>query len=227
MVTLGAVYLYFKWWRKRKPKVPTPIPLAQLTRARAVILANAEDLVKDALLLLNAKRFARSYALSVLAREEMAKLAIVIRSAYALKAGEPVDWQRFHRRLADHTEKLKLSALVWLLLSTSMADKSDPKSELIRLLQNPEKRKKLNEGKQDGFYVGISANGIKDPRAAISEQTAQDLYLETRTLLEFFSSGEDTDPEKSVFAGIQDLYGKHVCLADDLVEVPDSVVLPR
>jgi hypothetical protein len=46
-------------------------------------------------------------------------------------------------------------------------------------------------------------------------------------MLEFFRSGDETDPNTSVLAGITDPYGKFICLAEDFIKSPDSVVLPR
>jgi AbiV family abortive infection protein len=205
----------------------TTLSLGQLTAARQTILCNAEDLLDDALLLLNERRYARSYAVSVLALEEMAKLAMVIGVKYSLEADKPADWKRFHERLLNHKDKLKLIALIWILLSTNLTGNPDPKAEMCRLLQDPEHRSKLNEGKQDGFYVGLRAGGIKDPRTVISEAAARDLYLHSKTLIQFFLSGEEETPQTSSFEGIPDLYGKYICLADDLSESPETVTLPR
>jgi hypothetical protein len=101
------------------------------------------------------------------------------------------------------------------------------KSALERLLQNPENRQKLNVGKQDGFYVALTAESVQKPTDVIDDQRSRMLYLDTRAMLEFFRSGEETDPDTSFFACIQDLYGKIVCLAEDFIESPENVVLPR
>jgi hypothetical protein len=55
----------------------TPLSKAQLEEARGAVLDNARSLLDDALVLLNSNRYARSYSLSVLACEEMAKLTML------------------------------------------------------------------------------------------------------------------------------------------------------
>src|SRR5688500_10859458 len=112
----------------------------QLLKAREALLTNARELLRDSLLLITNGRVPRGYAMAVLYREEVGKLTMTIRVVYALKAGEPVDWRRFHRRTQNHAEKLKVSALLWILLSTSQAGKADPKAELLRLLDGHEYR---------------------------------------------------------------------------------------
>jgi len=202
-----------------------PIAAADLKKARALVLANATELLEDALFLLNDGRYARSYALTVLAREEMAKLAMVVRAV--LNAHEQFDWDRFDRRIKRHEAKLEVFALVEIIISTNLSQQVEKKAELRRLLSEPENRRRLNEGKQDGFYVSVSAKGVRLPSDVIFDELARSLYDRTRTMLEFFRSGEETDPDTSVFAGITDLYGKIICLAEDFIESPDSVVLPR
>lgn len=204
-----------------------PIAAVDLKKARALVLANATELLEDALFLLNDGRYARSYALTVLAREEMAKLAMVVRAVYALNTHEQFDWDRFDRRIKSHEAKLEVFALVEIIISTNLSQQVDKKAELRRLLSEPENRRRLNEGKQDGFYVSVSAEGVRLPSDVISAELARSLYHRTRTMLEFFRSGEETNPGTSVFAGITDLYGKIICLAEDFIESPDSVVLPR
>jgi AbiV family abortive infection protein len=209
------------------PVTMKPIAAADLKKARALVLANATELLEDALFLLNDGRYARSYAITVLAREEMAKLAMVVRAVYALNDHEQFDWDRFYRRIKKHEAKLEVFALVEIIISTNLSQQVDKTAELRRLLSEPENRRKLNEGKQDGFYVSVAAEGVRLPSDVISDELARSLYHRTRTMLEFFRSGEETDPDTSVFAGITDPYGKIICLAEDFIESPDSVVLPR
>ena len=60
----------------------------------------------------------------------------------------------------------------------------------------------------------------------VSEREAWDVYHRAFSLFVFFDSGEETDPEGH-FMGIQDFYGKVICLTEDLIEAPDNVTLPR
>src|SRR5689334_21130521 len=70
----------------------TPLSLDLLEEARAAILENARSLVADAQTLLAHQRYARAFALTVLGREELGKLAMIVPASYAVAAGENVDW---------------------------------------------------------------------------------------------------------------------------------------
>jgi AbiV family abortive infection protein len=204
-----------------------PLPANELTRARATILVNAGALLDDARVLLNEKSYARGFALTVLAREELGKLAMIVRAWYAVEAGEGFNWDRLERRMLQHDAKLATFALLQTMNSTSLFGHPDPKGELLRLLDDPKYRRMLNEGKQDGFYVSVSDDGVKAPLELISASMAEGLHDTTKTMQMFFISGEEEDPTMSFFAGIQDLYGKMICLAEDLIADPSGVSLPR
>ena len=73
-----------------------PLSLDQLRRSRTAVLRNASELLSDALCLQVDNRFARAFALSVLAAEELGKLAMLVRASYALNANETFDWDRLH-----------------------------------------------------------------------------------------------------------------------------------
>lgn len=202
-----------------------PLSKDCLSAARAAVVANAKFLLSDAHILLNEQSSGRGYALSVLAREEMGKLAMLIRASYAVKGNEAFDWPRLRRRMLSHSEKLRASALVQIVHSTNLLGVSDVKTELRRRLQEPTYQQLLNVGKQGGLYVEVSDRGIMSP-SDVSAREAWEVYHRARTLFVFFDSGEETDPE-SHFMGIQDFYGKVICLTEDLIEAPDSVTLPR
>jgi AbiV family abortive infection protein len=203
------------------------IPVHVLSDARAVLIDNSKTLLDDAIHLIIDKRAARGIALAVLAREEMGKLAIVIRTHYLLKEGQYIDWERFKKRTRDHAEKLKISAFVEAIRSNNLSGVAEPEKALIRLASQREMRQWLEDQKQDGFHVRISHAGVKAPSDIIELSQAEAVYNRTRRLWHFFESNDRYNPETTFFAGIQDLYGKTIALADDLCEHPELVKLPR
>jgi AbiV family abortive infection protein len=66
---------------------------------------NAGMLVEDAMLLLDAGRVPRAYALAELAAEELGKLLMVSATAVDVALGQPFDWPRFWHRFRDHRPK--------------------------------------------------------------------------------------------------------------------------
>jgi hypothetical protein len=74
----------------------------------------------------------------------MGKLAMLVRTVYALNADEQFCWACFAQRTKDHKAKLQLFALVDILISTNLSQQVDKTAELRRLLSDPENRGKLN-----------------------------------------------------------------------------------
>ena len=74
--------------------MPQRLTVKQIERGRAEILSNARALVGEAQILLRHKRYARAYALSHLASEELAKLPMLVRAAVEAACGASVDWKR-------------------------------------------------------------------------------------------------------------------------------------
>ncbi len=203
-----------------------PIPLAVLKDAKQRLTENAAELLEDALHLHVDERFSRAFALPVLAREELGKLGIVCRAIYDIEQRASVDWERFRRRTKDHGAKLKMAAFVQVIYSSNLAGHPDVKGELIRRANQPRLRQLLEDGKLDGMHVKISSVGCSSPSDVVDQDMSSQVHEGARILLAFFQGHELSGPD-SHFAGITDLTGKMIRLADDLSEDPESVTLPR
>ena len=127
--------------------------------------------------------------------------------------------------MRDHKSKLQLFLLIRYINSSNAAAWKDPKATLIQQFKDPAVRKQLNIGKQDGLYVTVSEGDSPVPSDDISQTVAHEMWYSTQTHLKFFEAGEQQDPNSS-FAGIADLYGHIVCLAEDLIRDPAAVNLP-
>lgn len=70
------------------------------------IVRNAQCLCDEAELLHSNSMYARSYALSHLAREEFAKSLMIYKVCIDVLLGNKVDWKKVDRRFRDHKQKL-------------------------------------------------------------------------------------------------------------------------
>lgn len=200
----------------------------QLTEGRSAVLANAVSLLDDGFALFLQQRWARSYALTVLSREELGKLCMLIRASYSVAEGQSVDWGRLSRRMLNHGQKLRSIDCVEIVHQFTLPPAGvDAKTSLLSKFGDARAQQVLDSGKQDGLYVTVQQAGIRRPSEEISGQMANELYLRTRLIMEYFQFGEQTDPNSSSFAGIPDIYGKTICLAEDLLGEPETVTLPR
>jgi AbiV family abortive infection protein len=81
------------------------LDLEQLKLGRLVVLKNAEELVVEAEILYENKRWARSFFLSQAASEELGKYMMVV-SAIAFVVGGGMNWELFWKRFRNHRAKL-------------------------------------------------------------------------------------------------------------------------
>jgi AbiV family abortive infection protein len=155
------------------------LTVEQIELGRAEILNNARALIEEAEILLHHERWARAYALSHLASEELAKLPMLVRAAVEVACGASVDWKGLHTRLRDHVEKAEL-AMDMDFLSGHM-----PPDEYLNT-----RAAHLNHLKNDSFYVGISAGRFVAPVQAISREAAVAMCETSRRRLRLFGSVE-------------------------------------
>ncbi len=151
------------------------LTVEQIELGRAEILNNARALVEEAEILLGHQRYARAYALSHLASEELAKLPMLVRAAVEVAFGISVDWRRLDKRLRNHIEKADL-AMDMDFLSGQM-----PPEEYLST-----KAAYLNRLKNDSLYVGISAGAFVAPTQVISKESAVAMHEASRRRLRFF-----------------------------------------
>jgi AbiV family abortive infection protein len=73
------------------------------------IYENACELIEEAEILYNHKKFARAHACAQFSIEEFAKLPMLFTIATKVSKGDKVDWKDLNRRLRDHKSKTSLS----------------------------------------------------------------------------------------------------------------------
>ena len=187
----------------------------QIESARVKLLDNARELVEEAELLLANRRFARAYALSQLACEEMAKIPMLVRAATDTLMGLEFDWPKLWRRLRSHHAKIS-----GILFIDYLADPNvDGGADLKRLKEDRANVANYNKLKNWSLYVDFSDDEFWKPSELVSEDSAAAFVKLGRSRLAFFEAVElDTQGEiqriantslfKEFWNEQQDLLGK-------------------
>ncbi len=76
-----------------------PLSPYELENARQKVFQNALDMLTEADILFEHKRYARAYALAHLAGEEFAKLAILYRAGLDAMRGFVVEWETLKKKI--------------------------------------------------------------------------------------------------------------------------------
>lgn len=162
------------------------LALPEIENLRALILANATELVAEAELLYEHRRFARTYSLAHLSSEELAKLLILVATGVRLAKGEAVNWERLDKHLRSHTTKLK-----GLLLVDLLGKNIDPSAKDIQVHKQSLSRVELfNELKNVSLYAGVYQDSMYKPSDAITERLASEALTAARSRLEHFTAIE-------------------------------------
>ena len=168
-----------------------PLTVTQVTTLSEAALKNSRELVEDATLLLQNRRFPRALSLAILASEECGKVAYLAYVADCLRTNQKVDWKDLETTLRTHPEKLLVASVLDAYLSqpregsiedlhARMFDKSVPKL--------------TNLGKLMGFYTDLDSAGSPHlPSHAISEEMADMVVRGVTYHLEIFE-----DPGKAL-----------------------------
>jgi len=172
------------------------LTLKQLDAGVEAAIANADSLIKEAMLLYQSGFHARAYTLSHIAREELAKVTMLYTSGLRMLVGHPVDWPKLYKRLRNHESKLANESLT-MFVNTPDADES----YLEKMLAGTSVR---NEWKNDSLYIGLKEQVFKTPAEMITPKKAErTIGLALAALYDarrFLSQGGklvERDPEKT------------------------------
>lgn len=149
---------------------------------------NAKDMLDEAEILLQKKRFARSVAISVLASEEFAKsMFYKFRSLGIVSEKETLE---FESAINDHKPKIKTFRKY--IATTSILSENaervrrlilDQKMSMLELMKTFENEmvqdeawkifENANQTKKRAFYVEVSNNKVLSPKHVVTEQDAR------------------------------------------------------
>ena len=150
--------------------------LSQIISARKKIISNAEDLIVEADILYQKKRFPRSFALAHLACEELSKLPMLNTAALNVLIGEDTDWKSINKRLSSHIDKLRMSAGMDYLWSEVRFDDSDVKQFLDEVNSIPH----FNKLKNASLYAGFHNGEFLQPKEVIEKDLANNMLILTK-----------------------------------------------
>jgi AbiV family abortive infection protein len=150
-------------------------------------LQNARELLAEAELLFEHRKWARAYALAHLSSEELAKLPILAATGVRLVNGVTINWKDLDSRLRSHSAKLKG------LLFVDLFDKGvEPTARDIKVCQQKLSRVELfNELKNVSLYAGVYQGDLYKPNSAISVELATGALTAGRNRLELFTAVEE------------------------------------
>jgi AbiV family abortive infection protein len=164
-----------------------PLSLSDIETLRGLILQNARELLAEAELLFEHRKWARAYALAHLSSEELAKLPILAATGVRLVNGVTINWKDLDSRLRSHSAKLKG------LLFVDLFDKGvEPTARDIKVCQQKLSRVELfNELKNVSLYAGVYQGDLYKPNSAISVELATGALTAGRNRLELFTAVEE------------------------------------
>ena len=146
-----------------------PLAESELTIGKKKVFENARELIEEAELLFNNCRFARAYALSHLAIEELEKILEIISVEFELQKGEEVNWGAFFNAFKDHKQKLRGVLLLKRLLAC-------PRGKILGKDEIEEMETtvgKANRTKNSSLYTSIRNSRFQNPSDIISESNAK------------------------------------------------------
>jgi len=167
------------------------LTLNLLVAGRTKPLQNAADLVQDAELLLDKKRWARAVFLSQIAIEELGKYLMII-GAIGQVLKNQIHWKRFWKRFNKHTEKTG-NILTFNALLSPFVSLGNTKTNLEKARRD---EAYLEKRKFTALYVDFELNKFVLPMDVIDKETAEVAVREAKAVLEFFEDGEKKVPSK-------------------------------
>ncbi|MDD9177082.1 AbiV family abortive infection protein [Aliivibrio sp. S2TY2] len=180
-------------------------------------LKNAENLCKEAELLHQHDMYARSYALSHFAREEVGKSLMLARAYIERLAGIKIDWKLLNRRFRNHKNKLGGDAAFSVaILGKGMLEEGFNPEIAFKVIEGANNRKNscLYTDWKDGKFVDPSKviNGHQSDRNLSMAKFRVELAI---AVCEELPKLQDTSKEQllsnytdpSDIKGIEDIIG--------------------
>ena len=141
----------------------------QLLSACEKSLSNAKDLIDDAELLFENKRFSRTLFLSLIASEEIGKHMIFVSTYINFVTEQEINWKRFWKEITTHHEKLNLVNLVEELRFDTVSLDTVAASYIKTISHS----KSMDKTKQKSLYMDFTKGYPHVPSEFITEKLAE------------------------------------------------------
>ena len=180
------------------------LSLSEIESLRALALQNSAELLAEAELLFQYRKFARTYTLAHLSSEELAKLPILAAYGVRLVNGKTISWKALDEKLRSHTTKLK-GLLFVDLLGTGI----DPNAKSIQVHKQSMSRIELyNTLKNASLYAGVFQGELYKPNGIFTERLATEALTTSRNRFELFAEVEHFTHGKLAELGKRESYMK-------------------
>ncbi|OKA30820.1 AbiV family abortive infection protein [Bacillus cereus] len=144
----------------------------EVEKMRLKVIENASELIEDAKLLLENKRYARAYTLSHLMCEELSKIPMFGRALTESAMDKNYNWKDLHKRLVNHNPKIRL-----FMMMPTVNIKGLEKVVGISMSQGVNAYEKaLNNLKNNSLYSGFQNNDFKKPSEVITKEIAEAMF---------------------------------------------------
>lgn len=131
-------------------------------------LRNAQELCDESELLHNNGKYARSFALSHFAREELGKSFMLFRALVDISSGVKVDWKKVNRRFRDYKQKLLNDAEISLFIAAKELQRQEISPDFLFSGIN-----ERNSLKNRCLYTDWNNGRFTVPSEAITEQQSE------------------------------------------------------
>ncbi|WP_433771752.1 AbiV family abortive infection protein [Bacillus wiedmannii] len=144
----------------------------EVEKMRLKVIENASELIEDAKLLLENKRYARAYTLSHLMCEELSKIPMICRALTESAMDKNYKWKDLHKRLVNHNPKIRLFMMMPTVNVKGLEKIVDiPVSQGIKAFE-----KTLNNLKNNSLYSGFQGDDFKKPSEVITKEIAETMF---------------------------------------------------
>lgn len=147
----------------------TALSFGKLEEAYIFVYENTKELLEEARLLFENKRYARAYALAQIAHEELAKLPIIYQEATRSFFKEGHDWKNFHKRLRSHDSKNKQNFVFYQTMLNAVGNNSMN----LEYDQIKDNLTFVNHLKNVSLYADIKSNKFTKPALEIKKNLAK------------------------------------------------------
>ena len=153
-------------------KMAKTLTVDEVEKMRIKVIENAGELLEDAKLLLENKRYTRAYTLSHLLCEELSKIPMIGRALTESVMDKNYNWKELHKRLVNHNPKIRLF-MIMPTVNIKDLEKvvSMPMDEGMDAFE-----KKLNNLKNNSLYSGFQGNEFKKPSEVITKEIAEAMF---------------------------------------------------
>ncbi|PEO28724.1 AbiV family abortive infection protein [Bacillus wiedmannii] len=144
----------------------------EVEKMRITVIENARELIEDAKLLLENKRYARAYTLSHLMCEELSKIPMIGRALTESAMDKNYKWNDLHKRLVNHNPKIRL----FMLMPTVSVEALEKIVGMSMDKGITAFEKKLNNLKNNSLYSGFQGEIFNKPSEIITKEIAESMF---------------------------------------------------